>query len=108
MRQAPIDPWTNRNQRMIRIIAAAIASVTLVATGLLHGYWTDRWQTPPELAEAGARLAKIPTTLGDWELQETESKPGAPHPTLAGSPPQQHRQPPPRPRAATVLVAPAS
>jgi len=70
---------------MMRLIAAVIASVTLVGTGLLHGYWTDRWQKPPELAEAGARLNQIPTTLGEWELQETESKPPAPDPKLAGS-----------------------
>jgi hypothetical protein len=70
---------------MLRGLAAVVASATLIATGLLHGYWTDRWQKPVEPAEAAARLESIPTTLGDWETQELEGRPGSVDPSLAGS-----------------------
>jgi hypothetical protein len=74
---------------MLRTLAAAIASVAMLVTGLLHGYWTDRWQTPVEPAEAAARFDNIPESFGDWEMQEAEEKPVSRDPALAGS---LHRQ----------------
>src|SRR4051794_1677541 len=70
---------------MLRILAASFATATMIASGLLHGYWTDRWQVPVEPAVAAARLEKVPASLGDWEVQETEGKPGTVDAALAGS-----------------------
>jgi hypothetical protein len=70
---------------MLRIFAAALASATLIVTGLVHGFWTDRWGNAVEPAEAAARLQDVPTTLGDWEVREGESKPAAVDPHLAGT-----------------------
>ncbi len=70
---------------MLRIIAACLATATMIASGLLHGYWTDRWQVPIEPAVAAALLEKVSTSLGDWEVQEVEGKPGTVDPALAGT-----------------------
>jgi hypothetical protein len=50
------------------------ACVALVAAGLVHGYWTDRWATPVDTLRAAERLHEIPLTIGDWEGKEM--KPG--------------------------------
>ena len=70
---------------MLRILASVFASATMIATGVLHGQWTDRWQKPPQLAEAAARLEQVPTVLGEWEIQDTGNKPPPADPTLAGA-----------------------
>jgi hypothetical protein len=70
---------------MHRTVAAALATTTMIATGLLHGQWTDRWKTPVEPAEAAARLANVPTIFGDWEMQEDDGWADSVDPKLAGS-----------------------
>jgi hypothetical protein len=70
---------------MLRTLAAVFATIAMVASGLLHGYWTDRWKTPVEPAVAAARLEHIPTSFGDWEVQDVENQTGAVDPSLAGS-----------------------
>jgi hypothetical protein len=45
----------------------AVALVVILATGLVHGVWTERWKQAPEITVAGARLAEVPLTLGDWK-----------------------------------------
>jgi hypothetical protein len=70
---------------MLRVLPATVASVTLVASGVLHGYWTDRWGTPADPAAAAARFENIPANLGEWEMQEFEGKTGTFDPKLAGS-----------------------
>ena len=69
---------------MLRIIAAVVATATMIGTGLLHGYWTDRWQQAIEPAEAAARFEKVAANLGEWEVQEGEGKVGIADPALAG------------------------
>ena len=70
---------------MLRILAALVATSTMIASGVLHGYWTDRWQTPVEPAVAAALLEQVPTSFGDWEVQDLDVKPAAPDPALAGT-----------------------
>lgn len=56
-------------------IAALIGSTALVACGIVHGFWTDRWATPVETTQAAERLDAIPLELGDWEGEALEVKP---------------------------------
>jgi hypothetical protein len=60
---------------MKRWIAALIGSTALIACGLVHGYWTDRWATPVETTQAAERLNDIPLEVGDWDGEALEVKP---------------------------------
>jgi Protein of unknown function (DUF3485) len=42
------------------------AAALLIASGLVHGLWTDRWQSPESLREAVARVDDVPLTVGQW------------------------------------------
>jgi hypothetical protein len=59
---------------MTRIITALTASALLIACGLVHGYWTDRWQPPIAAAAAAARMDAIPMEVGDWVGSPVEVK----------------------------------
>jgi hypothetical protein len=54
-----------------------ITCIAVIACGIVHGFWTDRWQKPVETAEAAARLEQIPTEVGEWisEPIDTSSRP---------------------------------
>ena len=67
---------------MTNWIYALVAGLAVVATGLVHGYWTDRWSSSADLNEAAARLATLPSTLGEWEGKDGEARPG---PGVTGS-----------------------
>jgi hypothetical protein len=69
---------------MMRWFFALTASLALVASGLVHGFWTDRWQAPPETQEAALRLDRLPLELGDWRGQSEEVKPGQAGQGVAG------------------------
>jgi hypothetical protein len=59
---------------MLRYIPVVIASMAVIACGVVHGFWTDRWVTGAEPKEAGDNLAKLPPIIGDWDGQAIESK----------------------------------
>lgn len=61
---------------MKRWIAALVGSAALVACGIVHGYWTDRWAPPVETTQAAERLDAIPLEMGEWEGEALEVKPG--------------------------------
>jgi Protein of unknown function (DUF3485) len=52
---------------MLRFMPPLIAAVLLVATGIVHGYWTDRWAAAVEPQQAADRLPGIPMKVGDWD-----------------------------------------
>jgi hypothetical protein len=53
---------------MHRTILTVSAVLLLVASGAVHGIWTERWTTNPEdLAKAADRLAEVPDSLGKWD-----------------------------------------
>ena len=56
---------------MTRWIYAVTASVALLAAGVVHGFWTDRWVSDTRLSDATARLADVPMRVGDWEGSAT-------------------------------------
>jgi hypothetical protein len=61
---------------MIRWIFAAAASLALVAAGLVHGFWTDRWTASSDTAEAADLLGTLPLKVGNWEGEDMEVKSG--------------------------------
>ncbi|HTU16659.1 MAG TPA: exosortase-associated EpsI family protein [Gemmataceae bacterium] len=69
---------------MKRWFAALVGSIALVACGIVHGFWTDRWSPPVETAQAAERLNAIPLELGDWDGEALEVKPGEAGNDVAG------------------------
>src|SRR5262245_57881820 len=57
---------------MLRIIAISAALLSVIGSGVLHGYWTNRWTTSPELEMAVARLERVPLAIGEWQGQPVE------------------------------------
>jgi hypothetical protein len=51
---------------MTRLLTAIVASVLVIACGVVHGFWSDRWQQPVETAAAAARMDALPLEAGDW------------------------------------------
>ncbi len=70
---------------MKRWYYAVTASLLLVATGVVHGFWTDRWVADTRLEAAADRLADIPLQIGEWVGTEIEVKPGQAVPGVTGS-----------------------
>ena len=60
--------------RMLRLIPVVVASLAVIACGVVHGFWTDRWVKAAEPDRAGKRYADVPLTIGDWEGQAIDSK----------------------------------
>lgn len=57
---------------MFRTIVVSLACAMLVATGVVHGVWTDRWSAQTDLHEAAEGLARLPTTIGGWQGRDIE------------------------------------
>jgi hypothetical protein len=60
---------------MKRIVVGAIAVAAVLLTGLVHGFWTDRWTTNQATAAAAARLANVPNVIGEWEGEPINAAP---------------------------------
>ncbi|HZV03982.1 MAG TPA: exosortase-associated EpsI family protein [Gemmataceae bacterium] len=69
---------------MKRWFAALIGSAALIACGIVHGYWTDRWSPPVETAQAAERLSAIPLELGEWDGEVLAVKDGEAGAGVAG------------------------
>jgi hypothetical protein len=59
---------------MMRTLPAVTASLLLIAAGLVHGFWTDRWAPSNAATEAAARLDAIPLEIGEWRGEALEAK----------------------------------
>jgi hypothetical protein len=59
---------------MQRYLAAVTAAVLVVLSGMVHGFWTDRWTTSLPPAQAAQRLGRVPLDVGDWAGQTLPSK----------------------------------
>jgi hypothetical protein len=58
---------------MLRTAIFSVAAFAIVAgSGLVHGFWTDRWGRSPTLEEAIASLDRMPRSVGDWHGQDVE------------------------------------
>jgi hypothetical protein len=68
---------------MGRILVIASACVVLIASGMVHGLWTDRWSDQSDLAAAAQKLELLPMTIGAWHGSTVEMEKD-PHSGLAG------------------------
>src|SRR5262245_14495371 len=68
---------------MKRWVYAGAASAALIITGLVHGFWTERWASSADTQRAAEQLATVPLRIGEWEGTDIES--GPPVPGVAGS-----------------------
>lgn len=50
-----------------RYLPALAMLLLIIASGLAHGLWTNRWTVSGSLEEALARLDRVPVVIGDWE-----------------------------------------
>src|SRR5262249_15661213 len=50
------------------------AILLVIGTGLVHGYWTDRWSRDELGTSAGESLQALPMFLAEWEGQEIDTK----------------------------------
>ncbi len=67
---------------MRRIFPSLTALMAVIACGVVHGVWTDRWRLSAEPAQSAARLQQVALSLGDWE---GTAVPGPQGKDLAGS-----------------------
>lgn len=86
---------------MLRLLPPLSAVVLIVATGIVHGFWSDRWAPAAEPQKAADRLATIPMTIGDWDGKEPET-PGERVPGVIGSLQRRFTH---RVTGATVMIA---
>jgi len=68
---------------MLRLFCCLVATGLLLACGLVHGYWTDRWIPPTDLTRSAERMDDVPLTVGDWDGHPLEVKATAVDPHLA-------------------------
>jgi hypothetical protein len=57
---------------MQRVLVVASAFAVLVASGAVHGVWTDRWSDQGDLAAAAQGLNQLPMTIGVWRGSNVE------------------------------------
>jgi hypothetical protein len=52
------------------VFANLMAFSLLLVSGIVHGRLTERWGTSSALAEAIARLDRVPRSIGDWRARD--------------------------------------
>ena len=59
----------------MRAILLIVALLMLAASGIIQGFWTDRWGASTQLAEAVARLERVPRYVGEWGADPKKDPP---------------------------------
>jgi hypothetical protein len=57
---------------MPRAFSLVIALALVIAAGLVHGQWTQRWTPSSAVETAAARLGRVPMNIGDWRGRSLE------------------------------------
>lgn len=57
---------------MLRLLPLIVGGTALVAGGVVHGLWTDRWGASLAMRSAADRLPAVPLVVGDWNGEPTE------------------------------------
>jgi hypothetical protein len=57
---------------MIRAVPIAAALTSVIAAGVVHGLWTQRWTMSRAVEIAAAALGRVPTSFGDWRGRPLE------------------------------------
>ncbi|MEM8946768.1 MAG: hypothetical protein AAGD11_16460 [Planctomycetota bacterium] len=55
-----------------QLLALTIALALTIGPAILHGRFSNRWETPANLDEAGVRLHELPRQIGSWRNQEDQ------------------------------------
>lgn len=58
---------------MNRPMAIALGLATLIAGGVLHGVYADRWGKSSALEDAAARIGGVPRSFADWTSDDQPS-----------------------------------
>lgn len=69
---------------MLRFLPALVGVIAVLVTGVVHGLWTDRWQTSNACASAAERMHELPLELGEWTGEAVEFERGRGNP-VAGT-----------------------
>lgn len=59
---------------MKRILVTGLAVIAVLATGIVHGIWTGRWQITDEPGASVARLRNVSMKIGDWQGQTLDAE----------------------------------
>ena len=59
---------------MKRYLPAVVAVVVVLAAGVVHGFFTDRWAQTADQERAAAALERLPLSVGDWEGKLLDTK----------------------------------
>ncbi|HMF12322.1 MAG TPA: exosortase-associated EpsI family protein [Gemmataceae bacterium] len=59
---------------MKRTVVTAVAITAVLATGIVHGIWTGRWEVTDEPGASVARLPNVSMELGDWQGQTLDAE----------------------------------
>src|SRR5947209_2940525 len=62
---------------MNRFVALVTALVVVLASGLVHGLWAERWTPATSLQMAAARVEQVPLDIGDWKGVSADADPAA-------------------------------
>ena len=57
-----------------RLVVPGTVFAGLIAMGIFHGVWTDRWEKANDPALVEARLQRMPMKVGDWDGQDESAK----------------------------------
>jgi hypothetical protein len=60
---------------MKRTLSLTAVLILLLASGLVHGLWTERWGTSMLLQDAAARVDAIPLQVGPWRGRAEHADP---------------------------------
>ena len=59
---------------MRRYLATIVALAAVIVTGVVHGYYTDRWHVNDKVQTAAASLDRFPMEFGDWAGETLKPK----------------------------------
>src|SRR5262245_44831048 len=68
----PAKPLEARQPSALIGGAPFVACAVLLASGVLHGLWSGRWQFSDEASKATERLEQVSLAIGDWDGDEHE------------------------------------
>lgn len=55
---------------MKKFVVVVVSLIILAGTGLVHGWWTERWVKSEALREAVAKVALVPNQVGEWTAED--------------------------------------
>ena len=60
---------------MTRVLTFAAGLTVVIASGVVYGAWTQRWQKSADLEARAAKLRDLPDEFGRWKGRPAELEP---------------------------------